>query len=88
MPISDDFILKHVGKEYLIIPLLDGNVDFSKVHNVSETGAFIYERLKENKSLEEIATAMMAEYEVTYDIVCADIKEFIEELKKRGIYYD
>ncbi|MDE6660441.1 MAG: PqqD family protein [Anaeroplasmataceae bacterium] len=88
MPINQNYILKHVGKEYMIIPLSDGGVDFSKVYNVSDTGAFIYEQLKENKTVEQIAAKMMEEYEVSYEVVHPDILEFIDELKKRGIYHD
>ncbi|MDE7095539.1 MAG: PqqD family protein [Anaeroplasmataceae bacterium] len=88
MPINQNYILKHVGKEYMIIPLSDGGVDFSKVYNVSSTGAFIYEQLKENKTVDQIAAKMMEEYEVSYEVVHPDILEFIDELKKRGIYHD
>ena len=88
MPINQNFILKHVGKEYMIIPLSDGGVDFSKVYNVSSTGAFIYEQLKENKTVDQITAKMMEEYDVTYDVVYPDILEFIDELKKRGMYHD
>ena len=88
MPINQNYILKHVGKEYMIIPLSDGGVDFSKVYNVSSTGAFIYEQLKENKTIDQIAAKMMEEYDVSYEVVHPDIVEFIDELKKRGIYHD
>lgn len=88
MPLNENFILKHVGKEYMIIPLIDGGVDFSKVYNVSSTGAYIYEQLGNHKTMEEIAEAMVKEYEVSYDVVYADILEFVEELKKRGMYND
>lgn len=88
MPISDNFILKNVGEEFMIIPLSDGGVDFSKVYNVSSTGAFIYEQLKENKTIDEIANRMVEEYEVSFEVVQKDILEFVDELKKRGIYHD
>lgn len=88
MPLNDNYILKHVGKEFMIIPLAEGGVDFSKVYNVSETGAFIYEQLKNNKTADEIAQLMVCEYEVSYEVVKADVLEFIDELKKRGMYHD
>ncbi|MCM1131744.1 MAG: PqqD family protein [Roseburia sp.] len=88
MPINENFILKHVGKDFMIIPLSDGGMDFSKVYDVSETGARIFELLKEKKAPLEIAYKMVEEYEVAYDVVLKDIFEFIEELKKRGIYND
>lgn len=88
MPLNDNFILKQVGKEYMIIPLMDGGVDFSKVYNVSATGAFIYEQLASNKTSEEIAVAMTKEFDVAYEVALPDILEFLDELKKRGIYND
>lgn len=88
MPLNENFILKHVGKEYMIIPLMDGGVDFSKVYNVSSTGAFIYEQLGNHKSVEEIAEAMVKEYDVSYDVVLKDVLEFVDQLKERGMYHD
>ncbi len=88
MKISNNFILKSVAGEYMIIPTSNTNVNFSKIFNINETGAFIFSNLKEGKTKEEVLELMTKEYNAPRDVLSYDLDEFIEELKKRGIYND
>ena len=88
MPIKNDYMLKNVGNEYMIIPTSNTNVNFSKIFNINETAAFIFKNLQEERSKEEILELMSVEYDAPKDVLSADIDEFIKELKKRGIYHD
>ena len=81
-------MLKNIGDEYMIIPTSNNNVNFSKIFNINETGAFIFNLLKDNKNVDEILELMSKEYNAPKDVLLNDINEFIEELKKRGIYND
>ncbi len=88
MPINQNYILKNVGQDYMLIPLVGGSMDVSKVYNLTETAAFIYQQLCLNKGVEDISEAMCHEYKVTYEQALKDISVFIEKLKKMGIYVD
>ena len=88
MPINNNFMLKNIGNEYMIIPTSNNNVNFSKIFNINETGAFIFNLLKENKTINEILDLMSKEYNAPKDVLLNDINEFVNELKKRGIYND
>ena len=61
MPIKNNHIFKEVGGEFMIIPLEGDNVNYSKVYNLNEVGAFIYTKIKEkddiNYVLEELLKA-------------------------------
>lgn len=86
MPLKDNFIFKEVSNEYMLIPLLNGNLNMSRVFNLNETGAFIIKKLKEKDDIEFVAIEMAKEYNAPKDVIKEDIKEFIEALKKRGFY--
>lgn len=88
MPIKNDYMLKNVGNEYMIIPTSNTNVNFSKIFNINETAAFIFKNLQEERSKEEILELMLVEYDAPKEVLSADIDDFIKELKKRGIYHD
>ena len=89
MPIKNNFILKEVGKDYMIIPVSSGNMEVTKVFNINETGAFIYKMLKDNKDVNEIAISLTKEYEgLDLNEALSDIDEFVLKLKEKGIYYD
>ena len=86
--LNDNFMLKKVGNEYMIIPTSNKNVNISKIFNTNETGAFIFNNLEDNKSLDEILDLLKKEYNAPKDVLEKDLYEFVEELKKRGIYND
>ena len=46
-----------------------------------ETGAFLWEKLENDTTKEELLKAMLDEYEVTEDIAKKDIDNFITKLK-------
>ncbi len=81
-------MLKNIGDEYMIIPTSNNNVNFSKIFNINETGAFIFNNLKEGKTQSEVLELMTKEYNAPKDVLEKDLIEFINELKKRGIYND
>ncbi|MGM9970468.1 MAG: PqqD family protein [Anaeroplasma sp.] len=88
MPISSNFMLKEVDKEYMIIPLSSDNVNMTKIYNLNEVGAFIYRCLEQNYDMNTLATKMSQEYNVSSEVAKNDIEEFIIKLKEKGIYYD
>ena len=49
--------------------------------NLNETGAFLWEKLENYTTKEELLKAMLDEYEVTEDIAKKDIDNFITKLK-------
>lgn len=88
MSISKNFILKKVCDEAMIIPLVDGGMDMSKVFNINEIGVIIYEGLENNKTILEIKNKIISEYDIDEETVLNDINDFIESLKQKGIYND
>ena len=88
MSISKNFILKKVCDEAMIIPLVDGGMDMSKVFNINEIGVIIYEGLENNKTILEIKNEIISEYDIDEETVLNDINDFIESLKQKGIYND
>lgn len=88
MPINKNYILKSIGDDYMLIPLVGDDLDFSKVYNLTETAAVIYKGLVDNKRIDEIVDIIMHEYDVSYIVAYKDTLDFIAELKKRGIYFE
>lgn len=86
MPLKDNFIFKEVQGEYMIVPLLNGNVNMSKVYNLNETGGFIVKKLKEKDDINYVLAEMKKEYDAEEAVLKEDILAFIEGLKKRGFY--
>ena len=61
------------------------NTKTSTLHELDETGTFIWELIEKNKSAQEIAEKLASTYAVTTEHALKDVIDFIEELDKKGI---
>ena len=88
MGINKGFLLKKVGNEYMIIPTNNSKVLMNKIFNINEVGADIYKILENGLSVAEAIDELLKEYDIDKDTLTNDVLEFVEELRKRGIYSD
>lgn len=86
MLLKNTFIFKEIGEEGMLIPIVGGNANASKIFNLNETGTFIIKKLMDDFEIDEIIDAMLDEYDVDRKTLESDMNEFIKELKKRGFY--
>lgn len=86
MLLKNTFIFKKIGEEGMLIPIVGGNVNASKIFNLNETGTYIIKKLMDDVEIEDIIKAMLDEYQVDRKTLESDLNEFIKELKKRGFY--
>ena len=85
--INNNFFIKKIENNYMVIPLNNNNVDMTNIYTINEIGYLIYSMLKDNKSIEDIKNKIKEEYEIDDDNrIINDINDFILELKKRNIY--
>ena len=86
MKISEGFILKEIAGSYVVVPVGQNLVDFSSMITTNETGAFLWEKLQNNTTVDELCEAVMAEYQgVSREDAVSDIEEFINVLKEKNI---
>ena len=86
MLLKNTFLFKEIGEEGMLIPIVGGNVDASKIFNLNETGTYIMKKLLDNYEIDEIIDSMIDEYQIDRKTLEEDLNAFIEELKKRGLY--
>ena len=80
MKIQPGFALKEVADSFVIVPTGANIVDFSAMITINETGAFLWECLKEDVTEEELCQKLCAEYEIDAQTALEDIREFIKVL--------
>lgn len=86
MLLKNTFIFKEIGEEGMLIPIVGGNANASKIFNLNETGTFIIKKLLDDVEIDGIIDSMLDEYDVDRKTLESDVNEFIKELKKRGFY--
>ena len=67
------------------VPLGEKLVNFEMMMTLNETGAFLWEQLKEDKSEEELVAALLAEYNVEKEVAAKDVSEFVLKLKEKEV---
>ncbi len=85
MKIKDGFLLRHVGDNHIVVPVGTCAVDFRCIITLNETGAFIWEQLREPCTIEDVVKAVLAEYDVTVDVAAADVAAFITAMREKGL---
>lgn len=88
MKIRDGFIIKEVASSFVVVPVGKNLVDFSSMITTNETGAFLWELLKEDRTVEDLTNALMAEYDVDEKTAHADVNEFVDALKQKKVFED
>ncbi|MBP3462723.1 MAG: PqqD family protein [Tyzzerella sp.] len=85
MKIEKEYILREIAGDYIIVPVGAAALEFNGMITVNETGAFLWEKLREGTTREELLHAMLEEYEVSEKEAEADIQEFLQMLQENKI---
>jgi hypothetical protein len=74
------FVCKNTGEELLLIPLKDNVADFNQYLVLNALGAFIWDALHPELSIEELQQKILASFEVAPEVLSTDLEKFIPEL--------
>ena len=85
MKIKEGFMLREVAGSYVVVPVGQASIDFNGMMNLNETGAFLFQKLLEGCTEDELVEAMTAEYEVDEALARSDIKIFVERISEEGL---
>ena len=86
MKISQNFILREIAGEYVIVPTGEAAYEFQGLITVNETGAFLWEKLQKDEQTEEsLVKVLCEEYETDQTRAEKDVAEFIQRLRQQNI---
>ncbi len=86
MRIKEGFQLREVCGEYVIVAHGEKNIDFSRIIHLNESAATIWKAVCDRDfTAEDMAQAMMAEYEVSAATALADAENMAERWKEAGL---
>ena len=85
MRISKDFIIREIAGDHVIVPTGTAVMNFNGLIMVNEVGAFLWEKLQEDTTLESLTENVLEEYEIDEKTARKDIEEFIYKLQEGGI---
>jgi hypothetical protein len=77
---SPSIVTRKTGNEYVLVPITNNIADMNSVYTLNESGAFIWELIDGNKTVEELITAMIEEYDIDPETAKTDIFSFIDDM--------
>ena len=85
MRIKDGFVLRKLGTEYAAVAMGEARKDFNGLVRMNETGRFLWDCLKNDKTIEELLKCLCCEYDIETDKARSDVRDFLEKLEGAGI---
>lgn len=85
MKVKDNYILKTVAGQHIVVPIGSEAVKFHGMITLNETGRFLFENLKVDIALEALIQKLVDHYDVDLDIATKDVHQFIELLEKHNV---
>jgi hypothetical protein len=77
---SGNIVFRKIEDEYILVPLVASAADVESIFNLNETGAAVWEKIDEKKSIKDIIEEIKAEYENESNQIENDIISFISEM--------
>jgi len=79
MKLKDDFILRNIAGQTVVLPS-GGDLDLNMMITLNETGAFLWERMQQ----ETDEAALLTEYDVDEVRASAAVTAFVQKLEANG----
>lgn len=84
MKLKENFVLRRILNNWVVLPLGAATVDFDGILNLNESGALLWQRLEQGASREELADALTSQYDVSRSQALTDVDEFYAILVSAG----
>lgn len=83
--IKEGFVLRQIKDNYIVVALGKASKEFNGMMNLNETGAFIWNLLNGDNTVDDIVGKMTKEYDVSEEIAREDLEGFIDKLIQGGM---
>lgn len=86
MRLKNNFELRNVCGENVLIPCGKGGVDLNCIIHLNETGAFLWNEARKGEfDLKELVASLVDNYDVSESVAENDVNGFIEKLIDNNI---
>lgn len=80
-----NFIKRSIGAENILIPIGAQLKSVKGIITLNNTGAYLWDLLAEDMTIDGLTAALVAQFEVTYERARADVEHFFRELDANGM---
>jgi len=84
MKIKENFVLRNVADTWVVLPLGEATLDLNGMLSLNESGVLLWKALENECDKKALIKVLTDEYDVTDEVVSADVDEFLQTLRKAG----
>ncbi len=81
----NEYVLREMADEYILIPVGSSADQFNGIMTLTETAVFIYEHIEDAESFEKLIDMIVNEYEIDRETASQDAEFFINQMLYVGI---
>ena len=86
MKTKKGFVLRELGKEYILCPEGVDLLEFSNMFSMNETAAFIWRHMEGVEfTVKDLVDSLLEEYELTEEQAVTDISAMLDMFLKLGV---
>lgn len=85
MKLKEGFVFRKIAGDNVVVPIGQQITQFNGLIKLNDSGAFLWNVLKEGSSKEELVDKLQEEYDIDRDLAENDVESFIKILKERDM---
>lgn len=78
---NPEVVARKVSDEFILVPLSDDIADMDSIYTMNEVGAFIWENINGERTINDIVGEVLNEFEVSPDEAENDVLAFFDDIK-------
>jgi len=82
---AQSFVTRRIANETLLVPVVRHVMNLESLYVVNDVAARIWQLLATPTDVEQIATALTIEFDVSLDQARADVSAFVSQLLESGL---
>lgn len=85
MKIKNGFMVREIAGQWIVVPIGSRVVEFNGIMTLSESGAVLWKLLAKGTEIDELVSAILAEYDIDEKTARADVESFVEVLAQKKL---
>ena len=85
MKLKEGFMLRQVAGQYMAVPLAERSTELHGMLTMNETGAFLWEQLSQEQTVDSLVAALADNYDVTVEVARQAAQDFIAQLEREQV---
>jgi hypothetical protein len=81
---NENFVYRKIENETILVPIKNNVGDMNCIYNMNEVGAFIWDHLDGEKTLNDILNMVADEFDVSDQDAEIDLQDYISDLNEIG----